>query len=94
MIMFCVSSKKVVRRVRKLNPLVNTRAMLKLNPFAAVMKRKAVLTARKMLFDRTVRQAEKQGVSIPLHSAFKLGIGGIGYFLFVREKTVMFLRII
>lgn len=46
-----------------MNPLVNTRAMLKLNPFAAVMKRKAVLTAQKRLFDREVKLAEKLGVS-------------------------------
>lgn len=50
------------RRVRKLNPLVNTRAMLKLNPFAAVMKRKAVLTARKRLFERELAVAEKRKV--------------------------------
>lgn len=36
--------------------------MLKLNPFAAVMKRKAVLTARKRLFERELAVAEKRKV--------------------------------
>lgn len=61
-------SKIVERRVRKLNPLVNTRAMLKLNPFAAVMKRKAVLTARKRLFERELAVAEKRKVSLCSYS--------------------------
>jgi len=56
--------KTVERRVRKLNPLVNTRAMLKLNPFAAVMKRKAVLTAQKRLFEREVKLSEKRGIPL------------------------------
>ncbi|XP_074114832.1 ribosomal protein L4 [Cotesia typhae] len=41
--------KKVIRRVKKLNPLKNTRAMLKLNPYAAVTKRVAILTAGQRL---------------------------------------------
>ncbi|WP_278924634.1 hypothetical protein, partial [Pseudophaeobacter profundi] len=64
--------KTVERRVRKLNPLVNTRAMLKLNPFAAVMKRKAVLTAQKRLFDRDVKLAEKRGIPLDPKSQRKV----------------------
>jgi len=37
---------KVVRRKIKYNPLRNTRAMLKLNPYAAVLKRRAILRSR------------------------------------------------
>uniref|UniRef100_A0A1B6LV75 Large ribosomal subunit protein uL4 C-terminal domain-containing protein n=3 Tax=Graphocephala atropunctata TaxID=36148 RepID=A0A1B6LV75_9HEMI len=51
-------NKTVERRVRKLNPLVNSRAMLKLNPFAAVMKRKAILTAQKTQYVKQL-EAEK-----------------------------------
>ena len=46
--------KKVVRRVRRLNPLSNTRAMLRLNPYAAVLKRKAILQTRKRLQKKPV----------------------------------------
>lgn len=55
--------KKVVRRVKKLNPLVNTRAMLRLNPYAAVLKRAAILTAEKRQRERDVLLAKKRGVS-------------------------------
>lgn len=56
--------KTVERRVRKLNPLRNTRMMLKLNPFAAVMIRKAVLTADKRKFDREVQLCKKRGLPL------------------------------
>ncbi|CAB0040848.1 unnamed protein product [Trichogramma brassicae] len=35
--------RRVIRKVKKLNPLKNTRVMLKLNPYAAVTKRAAIL---------------------------------------------------
>ena len=37
---------KVVRRQIKKNPLRNARAMHKLNPYATVLKRRAILRAR------------------------------------------------
>lgn len=57
--------KKVVRRVKKLNPLTNTRAMLRLNPYAAVLKRAAILTARKRQQERDLILAEKRGITLP-----------------------------
>lgn len=56
--------KKVFRRVRRLNPLSNTRAMLKLNPYAAVLKRQAILAAKKRQLLRDEALAKKRGVSI------------------------------
>ncbi|RZF47447.1 hypothetical protein LSTR_LSTR007374 [Laodelphax striatellus] len=56
--------KGVVRRVKKLNPLRNTRAMLKLNPFAAVLKRKAILDAQKRQLQRDIVLAEKRGIPL------------------------------
>lgn len=61
---FLIYRKKVIRRVKKLNPLKNTRAMLKLNPYAAVTKRVAILTAGQRLLAREAVLAEKSGVSI------------------------------
>ena len=61
---FWISRKKVIRRVKKLNPLSNTRAMLRLNPYAAVLKRAAVLTAKKRQQERELLLAEKRGVSL------------------------------
>ncbi|KAJ4451226.1 60S ribosomal protein L4 [Periplaneta americana] len=52
------------RRVKKLNPLTNTRAMLKLNPYAAVLKRKAILTAIQSKRKRDELLAKKRGVSM------------------------------
>lgn len=88
-----------------MNPLVNTRAMLKLNPFAAVMKRKAVLTARKRLFERELAVAEKRKVilctylfEIILFIVFKIicerGVNETGNPQKVKlEKTRNFLKI-
>uniref|UniRef100_A0A023F8A7 Putative 60s ribosomal protein l4 n=2 Tax=Triatoma infestans TaxID=30076 RepID=A0A023F8A7_TRIIF len=52
--------REIKRSIKKLNPLRNTRAMLKLNPFAAVLKRKTILCARKLELLRAV-EAEKKG---------------------------------
>jgi large subunit ribosomal protein L4e len=40
-------NRKVTKAVRKNNPLKNIRAMIKLNPYAAVMKKNAELVAAK-----------------------------------------------
>ena len=42
-------NRKVTKAVRKSNPLKNIRAMIKLNPYAAVMKKNAELVAAKNL---------------------------------------------
>ncbi|XP_015110845.1 60S ribosomal protein L4 [Diachasma alloeum] len=60
--------KQVVRSVKKLNPLSNTRAMLKLNPYAAVLKRSAILTARRRQRERELAIAAKRGVELPADS--------------------------
>ncbi|XP_063979146.1 large ribosomal subunit protein uL4 [Diachasmimorpha longicaudata] len=60
--------KQVVRSVKKLNPLSNTRAMLRLNPYAAVLKRSAILTANKRQRDRELAIAAKRGVELPADS--------------------------
>ncbi|KAJ8981713.1 hypothetical protein NQ317_003778 [Molorchus minor] len=56
--------KKVVRRVRRLNPLSNTRALLKLNPYAAVLKRQAILSAQKRQRTRDEVLAKKRGITL------------------------------
>lgn len=57
--------KTIVRSVKKLNPLNNTRAMLRLNPYAAVLKRSAVLTAQRRQREKDLALAEKRGVALP-----------------------------
>lgn len=52
----------MVRRVRRLNPLTNTRALLRLNPYAAVLKKQAILTAQKRKLAREEELAKKRGV--------------------------------
>jgi large subunit ribosomal protein L4e len=58
---FC---RKQKRRVKKLNPLTNTRALLRLNPYAAVLKRKAILTSLQSRRKRQELLAKKRGVRI------------------------------
>nr|AEL28876.1 ribosomal protein L4 [Heliconius melpomene cythera] len=58
-------NKRVVRSTRKLNPLTNSRAMLRLNPYAAVLKRKAVLDLERRNNLRVVAVAEKRGIKLP-----------------------------
>ncbi|XP_043268354.1 60S ribosomal protein L4 [Venturia canescens] len=57
--------KRIVRRVKKLNPLTNTRAMLRLNPYAAVLKRSAILTAQRRQREKELAVAVKRGVALP-----------------------------
>jgi large subunit ribosomal protein L4e len=55
---------KQKRSVKKLNPLTNTRAMLRLNPYAAVLKRKAVLTSIQCRRKRQELLAERRGITL------------------------------
>ncbi|RVE42336.1 hypothetical protein evm_013010 [Chilo suppressalis] len=58
-------SKRVVRATRKLNPLTNSRAMLRLNPYSAVLRRKAVLDQQRKNNQRALALAEKRGIKLP-----------------------------
>ncbi|XP_044266661.1 60S ribosomal protein L4 [Tribolium madens] len=60
-----VPQKKVVRRVRRFNPLANTRAMLRLNPYAAVLKREAILSSQKRQASRDEILAKKRKITLP-----------------------------
>ncbi|XP_050307627.1 60S ribosomal protein L4 [Anthonomus grandis grandis] len=57
--------KKVVRRVRRLNPLNNARALVRLNPYAAVLKRQAILAQEKRSLAREEALAKKRGITLP-----------------------------
>lgn len=62
LLLFVFSRKKVIRRVRRFNPVTNTKAMLRLNPYAAVLKRQAILSAQKRKLSRDEELAKKRGV--------------------------------
>lgn len=57
--------KGVKRAVKKLNPLTNTRAMLALNPYAAVQKRRALLLAKIRKRARETLLNKKRGFKPP-----------------------------
>lgn len=57
--------KKVHRRVRRLNPLKNTRQLIKLNPFAAVTKRRALLANTKRRYEAILEKAVKAKKELP-----------------------------
>lgn len=60
--------KNVTRHVRRLNPLTNTRALIKLNPYAEVVKRRAILAAEKRKVVRAAEIAKRRGVQLPAKS--------------------------
>lgn len=57
--------KGVKKAVKKLNPLTNTRAMLALNPYAAVTKRKALLLSKIRKRARETLLRKKRGLKPP-----------------------------
>lgn len=58
-------NKRVERAKRKLNPLTNTRALLRLNPYAAVLRRKAFLDQQRSAIQKELQNAEKLGIKLP-----------------------------
>lgn len=57
--------KKQIRRVQKKNPLKNSRIMTRLNPFAPVQKRAALLTQARQKFAKDTLIAKKRGLELP-----------------------------
>lgn len=57
-------NKQVHRRVRRLNPLTNKRALVRLNPYAAVLKRRAILGAEQRKHERIVEDAKRRKVTL------------------------------
>lgn len=61
------------RRILKKNPLKNTAIMLRLNPYADVTRRTAILEGRMGAYKRQAKIAERRGVSnILLCSVFTM----------------------
>ncbi|XP_013117715.1 large ribosomal subunit protein uL4 [Stomoxys calcitrans] len=56
--------KKVFRRVRRLNPLSNVRQLIKLNPYAEVLRRRAALAAEQRTIAKTLAKAKKNNVEL------------------------------
>src|SRR5512143_163421 len=56
--------KKVFRRVRRLNPLTNVRQLIKLNPYAEVLRRRAALAAEQRTIAKTLAKAKKNNVEL------------------------------
>ncbi|KAJ3633627.1 hypothetical protein MTP99_010565 [Tenebrio molitor] len=51
--------------MRRLNPLSNTRTLLRLNPYAAVLKREAILSPQKRQMGRDELLAKKRKITLP-----------------------------
>lgn len=56
--------KKVFRRVRRLNPLSNVRQLIKLNPYAEVLRRRAALAAEQRSIAKTLAKAKKNNIEL------------------------------
>lgn len=56
--------KTVHHRVRRLNPLKNVRQMIKLNPFAEVTRRRALLAKEKKKYQTIIEKAKKKKVEL------------------------------
>lgn len=64
--------KQVFRSKRRLNPLTNKRQLFNLNPYAEVLRRRAILAVRKRKMERAVESAKRRGVTLkPTHKAVK-----------------------
>lgn len=57
-------NRAVFRHRRRLNPLVNKRALVKLNPYAEVVKRRAILAQENRKKLRTVETAKRRGIKL------------------------------
>ncbi|KAL1460888.1 hypothetical protein WDU94_012825, partial [Cyamophila willieti] len=57
--------RSVRRAKRKLNPLTNKRMMLKLNPYAQVQIRSAIISEEKRKLKREAELAKKRGLPVP-----------------------------
>jgi len=65
--------KQIFRRVRRLNPLTNTRQLIKLNPYAEVLKRRAIMASEKRKAARALESARRRNIELPKsHFAVKL----------------------
>lgn len=51
-------------RVRRLNPLVNKRALVRLNPYAAVVKRRAILSAEARKHLNNLEDAKRRNIKL------------------------------
>ncbi|XP_055523986.1 60S ribosomal protein L4 [Wyeomyia smithii] len=58
------AKKTVHRHVRRLNPLTNTAQMVKLNPYAEVTKRRALLAAKKRKYERIVASCKARKIKL------------------------------
>jgi len=57
--------KSQTRRVLKKNPLKNTRIMIRLNPYAPVQKRAAILNQQRQKYAKDCAVAKKRGLKMP-----------------------------
>merc|ERR1711922_66081 len=64
-------NRKVSRAVVRTNPLKNIRSMLKLNPYAAVVKKNAELTKEKNLRAKALKEAKATGKPAPANPMAK-----------------------
>jgi len=69
-------NKKVQRYILKKNPLKNIRVMLRLNPYVAVLKRKAYLFNEKKRKERAILLMKKRGIAVPEEPKRKLAKKG------------------
>lgn len=67
-------NRTVFRRQRRLNPLVNKRALVKLNPYAEVLKRRAILAQQTRAHERVVAAAKRTGVTLSAKNASVLSL--------------------
>lgn len=64
-------NRKVQKAPKRYNPLRNIRTMLKLNPYAGVLKKTGELTAKQNLLKKAVLVASKSGAKVPANPLAK-----------------------
>lgn len=78
-------NKAVFRSVRRLNPLVNKRALVKLNPYAEVLKRRAILALQTRTQQRAIESARRAGKELPEKTGPKAALAR----LTIRRKQLV-----
>jgi len=71
-------NKKVQRYILKKNPLKNIRVMLRLNPYVAVLRRKAFLHAERRKKEKEALLMKKRGIVVPEEPKKKRGLKAKG----------------
>jgi len=78
-------NKTIFHRKRRLNPLVNKRSLVRLNPYAEVVKRRAILASQERKHKRVLEAAKRRGIELPSKNKSVIALKNVE----VRKKQLV-----